>query len=314
MAPRLPSLNALKAFEAAGRHLSFTRAAQELHVTQAAISHQIKGLEEQLGIRLFRRGPRGLLLTDAGQSYLPAVRQAFEQLSQATETLLTRDVSGVLTVSVLPSFGAKWLVPRLRRFRASCPDLDVRVSANEDLVDFERDDVDLAVRYGRGVYPGLCSEWLMAEVFFPVCSPLLAREGPHPLDRPEDLRFHTLLHDDISTSWEAWLAAAGVKGINVRRGPAFDDSSMLLQAAVDGQGVALGRSALAADDLAAGRLIRPFDLSLPAEFAYFVVYPERYAARPGLAQFRDWLLEEAATESDPARDAPPPLVAPGQGV
>ena len=288
---RLPPLNALRAFEAAGRHLSFTRAAQELNVTQAAISHQIKSLEEYLGIRLFRRQNRGLLLTDAGQAYLPDVRRAFERLATATDKLQARDASGVLTVSVLPSFGAKWLVPRLARFRLAHPEIDVRLSASEALVDFTRDDVDVAIRHGQGHYPGLSVTPLMREVAFAVCSPALLT-GPHPIRTPEDLRRHTLLHDDDETTWAMWLRAAGVDTIDPTRGPFFDDSSMTLHAAVNGQGVALGRSALAHDDLKAGRLVRLFDISLPCRAAYYLVYPEHTASRPKIQAFRQWLLDE----------------------
>ncbi|MEO3432549.1 transcriptional regulator GcvA [Inquilinus sp. CAU 1745] len=296
---RLPSLKALRVFEAAGRNLSFTRAAAELHVTQAAVSHQIKTLEEELGIQLFRRGHRGLLLTDAGQAYLPEVRAAFERLTAATGKLRAQDATGPLIVSVLPSFAARWLVPRLRRFRDGNPDIDVRVSATDRPVDFDRDDIDLAIRYGAGSYSGLAANRFLTEEFFPVCSPALAEgdvNGRPPLRAPEDLRWHTLLHDDMATDWPMWLLAAGVAGLDPRRGPAFTDSSMLLQAAVDGQGVALGRSALAADDLAAGRLIRPFDISLPTEYAYYILCPERDAQRPKIVAFRDWLLEEAARD------------------
>ncbi|HET8727749.1 MAG TPA: transcriptional regulator GcvA [Alphaproteobacteria bacterium] len=305
---RLPSLKALRTFEAAGRHLSFTRAAAELHVTQAAVSHQIKALEEELGLQLFRRGHRGLLLTDVGQTYLPEVRAAFEKLAQATDRLRTHDATGALTVSVLPSFAARWLVPRLRRFRRRHPDIDVRLSANDHVVDFERDDVEVAIRYGTGKYQGLAADRFLTEEFFPVCSPALLEEtpdGPPPLRRPEDLRWHTLLHDDMRTDWAMWLLAAGVEGIDPRRGPAFTDSAMLLQAAVDGQGVALGRSALAADDLIAGRLVRPFEISLPAEYAYHIVYPERSAQRPKIVAFRDWLLDEAAQDAGVTGAAPP---------
>lgn len=292
---RLPTLNALRAFEAAGRHLSFTRAAEELHVTQAAISHQIKSLEAQLGIRMFRRGPRGLLLTDAGQFYLPEVREAFQRLTAATERLLEDEARGAITVSVLPSFAARWLVPRLSRFREVEPDIEVRVSADDRLADFDRDDIDVAIRYGRGDYPSLRADRFLTEELFPVCSPaLLARA---PLSRPEDLGHHTLLHDDMRMDWAMWLMAAGVEGVDPRRGPSFNDSSMVLQAAVDGQGVALGRSALALDDLTAGRLVRPFTFSLPAEYAYYIVCPERTAERPSIRAFREWLLTQAPQES-----------------
>ena len=292
---RLPTLNALRAFEAAGRHLSFTRAAEELHVTQAAISHQIKSLEEQLGIRMFRRGPRGLLLTDAGQAYLPEVREAFQRLTAATERLLEDDARGTITVSVLPSFAARWLVPRLTRFREDHPDIEVRVSADDRLADFDRDDVDVAIRYGRGDYPGLHADRFLTEELFPVCSPELLRRIP--LDRPEQLGDHTLLHDDMRMDWSMWLLAAGVEGVDPRRGPSFNDSSMVLQAAVDGQGVALGRSALALDDLTAGRLVRPFDFSLPAEYAYYILCPERIANRPNIKTFREWLLAQSAPDA-----------------
>ena len=289
---RLPNLNALRAFMAAGRTLSFTQAAQDLNVTQAAVSHQIKTLEEQLGFRLFRRVHRGLRLTDAGQAYLPEVTQAFERLAAATERLQTRDATGVLNVSVLPSFAAKWLVPRLMHFQARHPEIDVRVSAKNEAVDFNHEDIDLAIRFGKGVYPGLEAVPLLDERVFPVCSPALA-ERPPGLNRPEDLRHQVLLHDDMTVSWAEWLKAAGVEDIDATRGPFFSDSSMLVSAAVEGLGVALGRSTLADGDIRAGRLVRPFDLSLVTEFGYFIVYPERRAERPKIIAFRDWLLKEA---------------------
>lgn len=292
---KLPNLNALRAFVAAGRSLSFTQAAQELNVTQAAVSHQIKTLEAQLGLRLFRRVHRGLRLTEAGQAYLPEVSQAFERLANATDRLMVKDATGVLNVSVLPSFAAKWLVPRLMRFQALHPEIDVRVSANNEPVDFDQEDIDLAIRFGRGVYPGLIGVPLLEERVFPVCSPALAsRSGG--LHRPEDLRNHTLLHDDMTVSWAEWLMTAGVSDIDPARGPFFSDSSMLINAAVEGLGVALGRSALAAGDLRAGRLVKPFEISLPTEFGYFIVYPERRAERPKIVAFRDWLLDEAAED------------------
>ena len=303
---RFPPLNSLRAFEAAGRLLSFTRAANELNVTQAAISHQIRSLEENLGVKLFRRGHRGLLLTDAGQAYLPDVREAFQRLAVATDRLRASDAAGTLTVSVLPSFAARWLVPRLTRFRREHPEIDVRVSANEKLVDFDRDDVDVAIRYGRGPYPGLRADRIMTEEITPVCSPVMAA-GPPPIKTPEDLRRHTLLHDDMRTDWAIWMTAAGLQGIDPYRGPGFNDSSMLLQAAVDGQGIALGRTALATDDLAAGRLVRLFDVAIPGESSYFLVYPERTASRSKLQAFRSWVMAEAARDVDAATDAPDPV-------
>jgi len=292
---RLPPLNALRAYEAAARHLSFTRAADELFVTQAAVSHQVKALEEHLGIRLFRRLNRALLLTEEGQSYLPAVSQALDLIDDATRRLRRADERGTLTVSALPSFAARWLVPRLGRFFAAHPDIDVRIAPSPALVDFERDDVDLAVRYGKGRYPGLRTHHLFGEEMFPVCSPALM-EGDHPLREPRDLRPHTLLHDDDHEPWRRWLHAAGVEDrVDPERGPVFTDGSLMVQAAIAGQGVALARSVLAADGLAAGCLVRPFALSLPAEQAYYLVCPETTAERPKIVAFRDWLLAEASS-------------------
>jgi LysR family glycine cleavage system transcriptional activator len=298
MARRLPPLNAIRAFEAAARHLSFTKAAEELFVTQAAISHQIKALEAALGLQLFRRFNRRLMLTDAGQAYLPPLREALDGIAAATERLRAAEQTGSLKVSVLPSFAAKWLLPRLSRFRERHPEIDVLVSASNALVDFAREEADIAIRYGFGRYPGLEVEFLMGDRIFPVCSPKLLETGP-PLRGPADLRHHTLLHDadalaDESESWRVWLEAAGVSGVDPSRGPGFSDSSMLLQAAVDGQGVALGRSALAALDLEAGRLVQPFGPSIPSNLSYFIVTQRGAGERPKVRLFHDWLLEEAA--------------------
>ncbi len=296
MARRLPPLNALRAFEAAARHLSFTRAAGELHVTQAAISHQIKALEEHLGRKLFRRLNRALLLTDDGQAYLPSVSRAFTLLNEATNDLLTKQAPGPLTVSALPSFTARWLVPRLGRFRQIRPDIDLRIDPSAELSFFAGGDVDVGIRYGRGKYPGLRADWLMTEDIFPVCSPAL-RQGPHALHHPRDLEHQVLLHDDGHGDWRTWLLAAGVTNVDPARGPIFTDSGMVIQAAVTGQGVALARGVLAADELAAGRLVRPFTLSLPTEYAYYFVCPEDAADQPKIAAFRKWLLSEAGSES-----------------
>ncbi|MCG5240830.1 transcriptional regulator GcvA [Azospirillum doebereinerae] len=292
MARRLPPLNALRAFEAAARHLSFTKAAEELNVTQAAVSHQIKALEEWLGLPLFRRMNRALALTEAGQSYLPPVREAMDTLAQATDSLIRSDNAGALTVSTMPSFAAKWLVPRLTRFQKRFPDLDVRVQSTSLMVDFARHDVDLAIRFGNGDWPDLHVERLLTEDIFPVGHPSLL-DGDCPLVCPEDLRHHTLLHDDYRISWAMWCRAAGIEGLDVERGPRFDDSSFTLQAAINGHGVALARGALVADDIANGRLVRLFDVRLPGSVAYYVVSPPHYLSRPKVKAFRDWLFEEA---------------------
>ena len=299
MARRLPPLNALRAFEAAARHLSFTRAAGELHVTQAAVSHQVKALEEHLGRKLFRRLNRALLLTDDGQAYLPSISRAFTLLNDATNDLLTKQAPGPLTVSALPSFAARWLVPRLGRFRQIRPDIDLRIDPSAELSDFAGGDVDVGIRYGRGKYPGMRADWLMTEDIFPVCSPALL-EGPHPLRDPRDLQHQVLLHDDGHGDWRTWLLAAGVDRVDPARGPIFTDSSMLIQAAMAAQGVALARGVLAADELAAGRLVRPFTLSLSTEYAYYLVCPVNTAEQPKIAAFRDWLLDEARSESSAA--------------
>jgi LysR family glycine cleavage system transcriptional activator len=303
----LPPLAALRAFEAAARHLSFTRAADELHVTQAAISHQIRGLEERLGVRLFRRLPRGLVLTEEAQRYLPAVRDAFARLEAATAELLARRTGGTLTASVLPSFAAKWLVPRLGRFRAANPDIDLRISTSQHLVDFAREDVDIGIRMGRGQYPGLRVDRLFGETLVPVCSPALLA-GEAPLRRPQDLKHHVLLHEDDETGWRLWLELAGVEDVDVSHGLTFTDAAMSVQAATEGQGVALGRTALAAWDLAAGRLIRPFDVSMPHDLAYYLVCPEGGAERPRIVAVREWLLAEAARYRHELEQLAPPGV------
>ena len=298
---RLPPLNSIRAFEAAARHLSFTRAAEELFVTQAAVSHQVKTLEEWLGLPLFRRRNRQVFLTEAGQSYLPAVREALDGLSAATRRLVEQDAGGTLTVSLLPSFAAKWLVPRLRGFRERHPDIEVRIDADDKLVDFSRDDVDIGIRYGAGGWPGVEATKFLTEDRFPVCSPDLLR-GPHPLRSPADLKHQTLLHDDTRDDWRAWLLAAGIDDVDPRYGHAFNDSSMLLEAAIDGQGVALARGALASRDLSAGRLVKPFDVELPARYAYYIVHAPGAGQLPKIRAFVDWLLSVVAAEEPEASD------------
>ncbi len=298
MARDLPSLNALQAFEAAGRHLSLTKAASELHVTPAAVSHQVKGLEDYLGVKLFRRVGNSLLLADAGQACLPGLSEGFNRLADAIERLKEHDARGPLLVSVAPAFASKWLVPRLERFDAAYPDIDVRISASLEVVDFDREGFDAAIRLGRGSYPGLDVHELFAESVVPMCGPDLI-EGPHPLRMPVDLRHHVLLHDDslrfdrAAPDWPMWLKSAGVEDVDASRGPHFSHPDHAMQAAMDGAGVVLGWRALAAADLAAGRLVTPFDLILPMELAFFFVCPHVAAKRPKIVAFREWLLEES---------------------
>ena len=294
MPARLPPLKTMPVFESAARHLSFTRAAEEMHVTQAAISHQIKALEEWLGVSLFRRFNRKLALTEAGTAYLPPVREALETLAAATESLSRGEAEGILTVSVLPSFTVDWLMPRLRRFQQDHPEIEVRIAANDGLADFTSDGVDLAIRYGRGVYPGLHSEWLLSESLFPVCSPRLMQNDQLPLREPGDLKHHALLQDYTQDDWRKWLMAAGVADVDPTGGLSFSHMNLVLQAAENGQGVAMARGTLAAAALAEGRLVRPFDFVLPVDFAYYVVCPEAEADRPKIKSFSQWLQREAA--------------------
>ena len=308
MARPLPPLNALRAFESAGRHLSFTKAAAELNVTPAAIGHQIKALEELLEVRLFRRLTRALRLTEAGQAALPTISQGFHKLAQGVEQMRAHSESGVLTISVSPSFGAMWLVPRLEHFRIRHPDVEIRIDGTDRLVDLGRDDVDVALRYGPGGYSGVQVDRLFGQVNTPVCSPALLK-GEHPLSQPDDLRHHTLLHidwKDAEASWRMWLLAAGLHDIDPTRGPRFSMESMAVQAALDGHGVALIGDMLATDDLAAGRLVRPFDpsLSTPLTFSYYLLSAKDSAEQPKVAAFRDWLLEEARASRPAARKAP----------
>ena len=297
MARWLPSLNALRAFEAAARHLSFTRAAAELNVTQGAVSHQVKALEVQLGLKLFYRRHQRLSLTDAGQACLPFVREAFDRLASGFENLRAREQSGVLTVSVSPNFAAKWLVGRLGRFSETHPEIDLRISAVLAHIDFAAEDIDMAVRHGTGDWPDLHVERLAAEELYPVCSPRLL-EGAQPLHHPRDLCHHTLLHLDDRRDWQKWLDAADVGDIDTSKGAVFNQISMAIDAAVDGQGAVLARSALAATDLLMGRLVRPFELAVPVAYAYYIVCPKPTAERPKNRLFRDWLLTEAATDEE----------------
>lgn len=297
MARKLPPLNALRAFEAAARHLSFTKAADELSVTQAAISHQVKALEDHLGLPLFRRLNRRLVLSEAGQLYLPVLRDAFDAIAGGTARLHQDQESGALHISVVPSLAAKWLLPRMSRFRDRHPEIDVMVSANNKLIDFADGVFEMAIRYGQGVYSGLRTDRLLDDAVFPVCSPKLLK-GPHPLKKPQDLKHHTLLHDEVSRhdespDWRGWLQAAGIDDVDWRRGPGFSDSSMVIEAAAAGQGVALGHRWLAAADLESGRIVMPFGPTVPSKFAYYLVSPEALAERRRVRLFREWLLEEA---------------------
>jgi len=316
MSQRLPPLNALRAFEAAARHLSFRKAAEELHVTPAAISHQIKLIEETLGVTLFRRLTRAIALSPAGRSFLPKLSEGFAQIAAAVEQVRAHESAGTLTVNVPPSFAAKWLMPRLHRFVTAHPDIDIRIVASMRLVDARQHeavdtmtgsdslplDADIDIRFGNGKYPRCRVDMLFKVSVTPLCSPRLL-EGMRPLRKPADLHYHMLLHDDTPLSsenrpdWVQWLRGAGAGDVDTSHGLHFNHAMLGLEAAVDGLGVVLGIKELAARDLAAGRLVAPFDYSLAMPDSYYVVSAETTADRPKVAVFRKWLLDEAHPQS-----------------
>ena len=298
---RLPSLKALRAFEAAGRHGSFTLAAEEQSVTPAAVAQQVKNLETYLGTKLFLRGNRSLELTDAGRTLLPGLTEGFTRVTAAVERLRRHLDERPLVVSIVPAFGGKWLLKRLDRFSEQHPDIDIRIDVSERVVDFQSQAVDIAVRYGDGDYPGLRVDRLLPEEVYPVCSPKLLK-GPYPLREPADLQYHPLIDHGWSPrfptwpDWEMWLKAAGLEDLPVHYAwhlnPSSASETLVLEEAIAGRGVALASSVLAADDLAAGRLVRPFEGSLPVHFAYWLVSPEETADMPKIRTFREWLLSE----------------------
>jgi len=317
LASRLPPLNALKAFEAAARHLSVKKAAAELSVTPAAVSHQIKALEDYLGLRLFQRHNRALDLTAAARACLPKLREGFDNLAQAVERLRAHQGGGMLTVSAAPSFAARWLMPRLHRFLEAHPDIDVRVSARlrqsaeggrrtvtaeRATVDVWLADSDVAILYGHGDYPGFKVDKLFPLSITPICSPRLLTDPEHPLLSPEDLRHQMLLHDDTGDLydgvpfWDLWLKAAKLEGLELKRGPHFSHAVLAFEAAAEGRGVVATMPVLAESDLNAARLVTPFALRVPLASAYYLVCTEDAAGRPGVAAFRNWLLAEAARE------------------
>ena len=291
----LPSLNALRSFDAAARHQSFTRAAEELCVTQGAVSHQVKALEAALGVKLFSRERTGLVITSAGRDYLAVVRDAFDRIALGTEQLTERQRSGPLAVSTSPDFAAKWLVHRLGRFAAAHPEIELNVSATMHHVDFASEEVDLAIRHGAGNWPGLDAVNLCPEELFPVCSPaLLRRHGG--IRRPQDVLRFPLLHLNDRRDWSKWLEAAGTSGARPLPGPVLNHASMLIDAAIEGQGVALARTTLAATDLLNDRLARPFSVAIPLSNTFWIICPKATRNLPKLVAFREWLLAEAAAD------------------
>jgi len=294
MSRRLPPLNALRAFEAAARNENFTRAAEELGVSQVAVSQQVKSLEATLGLKLFARDGKRLIITGAGTLYLAVVRDALDRIAVGTDRLLHRAPSSILTISTSPDFGAKWLVHRLGRFAAAYSEIDLRVSTTTKQVDLIADQVDLAIRHGNGQWTGLDAVALCPERLVPVCSPKLL--SGNRKTKPADLLKLPLLRLDGWTTWSKWFEAAGVSA-SARRGPALNQASMLIDAAINGQGVALARTTLAAWDLLHGRLVVPIDVSLPLENTYWIVYPKLASREPKILTLRDWLLAEAADDA-----------------
>lgn len=312
---RLPPLNALRALEAAARHLSFAQAAKELHVTPAAISHQVKGLEEHLAVKLFQRQSSGLELTSAARICLPKLSEGFARLAEAVEKIRISNAPGALSVSCAPTFAGKWLVPRLHRFVAAFPELDVRINASTRLIDAARneagegeaqsgaptEEADVAIRFGSGRYPEYRVDKLFPVSVTPMCSPRLLA-GEQPLRAPADLRHHVLIRDNIQSDdgrplWEVWLETAGIDGLDLARGLRFNHAVLALEAAADGLGVALGMPQIAALDLASGRLVAPFALRLPIGSAYYLVCAGDRCDRSDVVAFRGWILQEAGRDS-----------------
>lgn len=287
--------------EASPRRLSVKRAAEELCVTPGAVSQLLKSLESELGVRLFERVNRGIYLTATGQNYLPPIRNALRQIAEATERIGTSADSGRLTISTTPSFAASWLVPRLKGFQDAHPAVDLQIVTGKALADFSRDGVDVAIRHGLGHYPGLHSERVFALEMVPVAARALAARFDLPA-APADLRRWPLLHDAGRRDWPLWFQAQGIDDAGPPRGAAFDDSNLLMQAALAGQGAALLPLALVAAELAAGRLLRLTDTVWPEAFAYYLVYPKNRHEQPKVAAFRSWILAEAS--SDTNREAP----------
>ncbi|CUS49295.1 MAG: glycine cleavage system transcriptional activator GcvA [Idiomarinaceae bacterium HL-53] len=294
---KLPPLNALKSFEAAARHLSFTKAADELFVTQAAVSHQVKSLEDYLGIPLFLRKNRNLLLTEAGQSYYLEIRQMFEHLTQVTGKIMLASEQGALTVCVPPGFAILWLVPRLSRFYEQFPEIDVRLKAVDEVTGSLTDYVDIAIYYGRGIWQGLRANRLHKEQLIPVCSPLLL-QGEKPLRSPKDLLSHTLLHDETRNAWRDWFDMVGESPPKKLTGMVFSHSALAMKAAVHGQGIALANNVLAKPEIDSGHLVQVFPETLPTNDAFYMVCRESQADAGKIASFRNWLLSEVQRDEE----------------
>ena len=291
MPRQLPPLNALRAFEAGARFLNFTRAAEDLYVTQTAVSHQVRLLEEWFGKRLFVRAGKGLKLTEAGAALYPVISQALDRIGEVASRVRGAAQRRTLTVSVTPTFGSRWLASRLGRFWQEHSEIDLRLHHSLHLVDLEREDIDIAIRWGKGEWPGLTVERLMAAQSAPVCSPVLL-EGEHGIQSLDALRHHTLLHERDYSEWTEWLTAAGVPEVDGQRGPVIDNPGVLLSAALEGHGVMLGILGMLAEELDSGKLVAPFGMTPDPKLAYYLVYLLGALERPKVRAFRDFLMEE----------------------
>jgi len=291
MSRKLPSPIALRSFEAAARHLSFTRAAQELFVTQSAVSHQVRGLEDELGVRLFLRLTRQLRLTDAGEALLLVLRESFDRIEDAVQDMKTASVAHPLRISLTSYFAARWLTRRLGSFSALHPQVEMHLHLINGDVDFKRMDLDLAIVWGTGDWPGLEAELLMPIQIIVVCSPDILVNGP-PLEEIADLQHHRLLHETGRELWETWLMANGASDVKPERNIEMDDPNVLHQAAIEGQGIALGARALLDDEISRGLLIQPFDKSVELG-GYYIVHAPGARALPNVSAFFDWLTREA---------------------
>jgi len=305
---QLPPLNSLRVLESAARNLSFSKAADELFVTKAAVSHQIKALEEYLGFQLFERKNRSIELTEAAELALPKLREGFNNLAEAVKLMQQHTQHDSVNVCMAPSFAAKWLVPKLHKFSGTHPDIDMKIIGDDTLISnrvdsgnldewFRGDDIDVVIRFGSGDYPGFVVDKLFDVSAVPLCSPNLLTREENPLKTPDDLRHYTLLHDDTGytgrPSWEKWLEMAGVKGIDAKRGLHFNHVSLVLGGAIDEQGIGLSMEPLAQYDIDAGRLCIPFDLKMPLESAYYIIRREKDVKNESVEAFVSWILAEA---------------------
>jgi LysR family glycine cleavage system transcriptional activator len=296
MTRKLPPLNSLRAFEAAARHLSFTRAADELFVTQAAVSHQVKSLEDYLDRPLFVRSPRNLQLTEYGQRLLPVLEESLDNMAEVIKNLRLEESRGMVKIRLAPSFSAKWLSPKLMDFWQLYPEVSLSMYHGNQAVDFAREDIDLAVTYGRGYWPGVDSYPIMQLDYFPVASPAYLASRP-PIKSPAQMAEYYLLHDIDHETWVAWYRQVGLPDITLKSGYIFDDTNVLIQGALDGQGFALCSSQFVSDHLQSGRLVKVFDDALETDYAYYVCCPPSHLTRPGVREFRDWMVAQSEITS-----------------